>query len=254
MTSLQAAPERFTITCLRCDRPMLARVLWVGWEVQCPYCQSVLSVPEAPQDGRIIRARGPYLGPRKYFNFACPRCESLLEGHTGMCGQSASCPTCAARMAVPHLRHFGAPLAAELLEGDVGEAAPLHAYAASGASAPTIISRGNLTLIVCPRCNAHCAIDADRCHSCDAPFTMDGAQTMQKARSDTYGVTAVVCGVLGVLFAPTFIPGLLAVWFGLQSLLQVGQFRRARSGLIGLTLGLISLAGGVAFVWWKLKP
>lgn len=254
MSTASTPIERFKILCIRCDRPMFARPEWIGWEVECPYCHSVVRVPEASDDGLPTRSTGPNLSPRKYFNFPCPRCESLLEGHTGMCGHSAVCPTCAARMIVPHVKRGGAPMDAELLDDDTVETAPLHAYAASGYSAPKIVQRGDESVIECPRCGAHNAIDANHCRACEAPFTMDGAQTMPKARSDSLGTTAVVCGVFGLLMAPIFIPGLLAVWFGLQSMLQSGQLGRARAGLIGLCMGVISLGAGSAYVWWMMKP
>lgn len=95
------------MVCIRCDRPVLARPQWTGREVQCPYCHSVLRVPQPPADGRPVRADGPTLSAKHYFHFACPRCESLLEAHTGMCGQAGTCPTCAARFSVPYLNASG---------------------------------------------------------------------------------------------------------------------------------------------------
>ena len=73
------------------------------------------------------------MGPRLEFNFACPRCESLLESHTGLTGQPGRCPACGAKILVPEVnRRTGRTQRSQLLD-DGGEApAPIHAYAASG--------------------------------------------------------------------------------------------------------------------------
>lgn len=240
---------RFTLICLRCDRPMLARADWSGREVQCPYCASVLRLPEAPPDGRAVRGLPPNLAPRRLFNFGCPRCDCLLEAHTGMCGHRANCPTCGARMTVPLIKPSGMPLPAELLDGEVHDPTPVHTYAASGLTAPKIIRRGEQTLIECPRCDAHSPIEANTCVQCGAPFTIEAAPTIGKQRRDADGARALTFGILGVLFFFALAPGLLAVFFGVRSAFyQGGGVSRSNTGLAGLILGLLSLAGGVIFI------
>jgi hypothetical protein len=243
-----AGVGRFIMLCLRCDRPVVTRVAWVGREVQCPHCSSVLRVPPPANDGSTVRARGPDTAPKRFFNFACPRCECLLEGHTGMCGQLGTCPTCAARFTVPFLRPgSNLPDKARLVEGEMNDPTPMHAYAASGDQAPKIISDGERASIECPRCGNRNEIDADRCRSCSAPFTMEAAPTIGRINRDSRAVASVTLGVIGLLLAPTFVPGLLAVWFGLLAVTTPHGPGRSRAGIVGLVLGLLSLGGGVAF-------
>jgi hypothetical protein len=254
--SREQTGERFTILCLRCDRPLVARVSWVGWEVQCPHCCSPMRVPEAPGDGRPVRADGPDLSAKNRFNFPCPRCDCLLEAHTGMSGRLATCPTCAARLNVPFLRgKTGRPDRAVLIDGEAELPTPVHAYGASGHHAPQIIRRADGTCVIqCPRCNAHNPIDADTCDACGAPFTIEAAATVGKMHRDRRASSSLTLGVLAVLLFPTVIPGLAATWLGARSVMFAGSRRRSVVGFIGLGLGLLSLAGAVVFWYWKLKP
>ncbi len=246
--------ERFTILCRRCDRPVLARETWVDREVQCPHCHSLMRVPAMPADRRPVRADGPNLSARHCFNFACPRCECLLEAHTGMSGQRGTCPTCGARFNVPYLRSgSGRPEAATLIEGEAQDPVPLHAYAASGYQAPRIVRRDDGTAVIeCPRCNAHNPIDADTCMACGTPFTMEAAPTIGKLRRDVRATSSVTLGVVGLVLFPLVIPGLIAAWLGLRSVMFTGPGRRSSLGFVGLTLGLLSLLAGGAFWLWKL--
>jgi hypothetical protein len=249
--------KRFTILCRRCDRPVLAREAWVGREVQCPHCCSLMRVPAVPAEGRPVRAEAPSLSARQCFNFACPRCDCLLEAHTGMCGQPGMCPTCGARFNVPYLRGgSGRPEKATLIEGE-GEAeglVPVHAYAASGYQAPQIVRRADGTAVIeCPRCNAHNPIDADTCTACGTPFTIEAAPTIGKLRRDTRATSSITLGVVGLILFPAVVPGLIAVWLGLSSVMFAGPGRRSNLGFVGLTLGLLSLIGGAVFWFFRLK-
>ena len=256
MSSVDSQPaERFTILCRRCDRLVFVRPGWVGREVQCPHCYSLMRVPEVPADGRPVRAEGPSLSERYCFNFPCPRCDCLLEGHTGMSGQPGTCPTCAARFRVPHVRRrSGMPEKAPLIEGEVEAPVPVHAYAASGHQAPRIVQREDGgSVIECPRCNAHNPIDADTCAACGTPFTMEAAPTVGKLRRDTRATASITLGVVGLIVFPLLIPGLAAMWLGLRSVMFAGPGRRSWLGVGGAVLGFLSLTGGVAFWYWKLK-
>lgn len=246
-------PERFLVTCIRCDRPILARRAWIGKEVKCPYCRSILTTPEPAPRARSTRAASPNLAPKRRFNFACPRCECLLEAHTGMSNQRAACPTCAARIVVPYVEPgTGLPLRCELLD-EAGQApTPLHAYAASGHQAPRILSTGDLTVIECPRCKAHNDIEADVCAACDTPFTMESAPTVGRRRGASYGATALGLGILSIPLFITVAPGLLAVWFGVQNVLGSGGAYRTGYGIAGLVLGLISSAAAAVYIGWQL--
>jgi len=238
---------RFVMLCRRCERPLNVRREWVGRDVKCPHCDSVLRVPEPPSEGRVVTARAPYLAPKRCFNFPCPRCECLLEGHTGMCGQPGTCPTCGSRFVVPHLGPGRQPDRAVLLEGEVADPTPLHAYAAAGREAPQIVQSGGQTWIQCPRCNARSPIDADDCAACGAPFTMEGAATMGLWRQQRHGSTAVMLGVISVFTFMFFVPALAAVWFGAWSTFTPSAPGRSKAGITGLVLGLVSLIGGLAF-------
>ncbi len=255
MPETREQAESFTILCRRCDRPIIARAAWVGWEVQCPHCFSILRVPEVPADGRPVQADAPNLSARLCFNFACPRCDCLLESHTGMCGQLAICPTCAARFNVPYLRgKSGRPDKAVLIEGEAGYPTPVHAYGASGHRAPQIIRRDDGTSVIeCPRCNAHNPIDADTCGACGAPFTMEAAATVGKMYRDRRASSSVTLGVVALILFFTIIPGLLATWQGLRSVMNTESSRRPVLGFIGLGMGVLSLAGGIAYWYWQLK-
>jgi hypothetical protein len=251
----EQAVERFTILCRRCDRPVLARTSWVGWEVECPHCYSPMRVPEVPADGRPVQAEGPDLSAKNCFNFACPRCDCLLEAHTGMCGRLATCPTCAARLRVPFLHgRSGRPDKATLIDGEAEAPTPVHAYGASGHHAPQIVRCADGTSVIqCPRCDAYNPIDADTCEACRAPFTIEAAATVGKLYRDHWASSSVTLGVLAILLFPIMIPGLLAIWFGTRSVMFTGSGRRSILGFVGLGLGLLSLAGGIAFWYWKLK-
>lgn len=243
----------FVMLCRRCDRPVSARQEWVGREVHCPHCRCVIRVPAtAPPPGVTVHSEGPDLRTKAEFNFPCARCGCLLEAHTGMCGQAASCPTCAARFVVPFLE-IGSrmPERARLLEGEPIDPQPMHAYAASGDQAPQIFrgARDEL-LIECPRCRQYNPIDENRCLNCATPFTMDAAPTTAKSRRDARATIAVLCGVLG-LFAPmTLLPSALALLFGvLATFAPSGYASISRGGVLGIVFGLVGLTGGVLF-WY----
>ncbi|MFO0840759.1 MAG: hypothetical protein U1D55_19805 [Phycisphaerae bacterium] len=226
---------------------MSAEPAWAGRDVKCPHCGSVVNVPPPRDDGLPVRSGGPSLTVKRYFNFACARCGCLLEAHTGMSGSHGCCPTCAARFIVPHVDAGGMPMRTELLESDAPAApTPLHAYAASGAEAPTFerLASGEM-VIVCPRCGAHCALDAPACAACGAPFTMDAAPTTQKLGGEADALGAIICGVLALPLFQFFLPALAALAFGIRSLLRGGGRRTLAA--VAVTLGGISLLGGLAF-------
>ncbi len=239
--------DRFRVVCIRCDRPMSARPEWVGRDVRCPHCDCVVKVPPRRDDGLPVRSSAPSLGHKRYFNFACARCGCLLEGHTGMIGQAAHCPTCAARFVVPGVNSAGQPDRAALLdERDAQDPTPMHAYAASGDDAPTFerLKTGEM-VIVCPRCRAHCALDAQACSACQAPFTMDAAPTTQKIGGAADAIGAVLAGGLSLFLFPLVLPSVLAIWLGCRGLLRGGGSVASASGGIGL--GILTLCGAILF-------
>ena len=148
---------RFKLRCFWCHRVLLARQSWVGRDVECPHCQASMSVPEPVAGDEPTPGKRPSLVARRFFNFPCARCDSLLEGHTGMSGQPGRCPTCGARFVVPSFNpRTNKPTRAKLLEDDGAAPMPVHAYGSSGAQAPRIVRDDDGTsMIVCPKCEEY---------------------------------------------------------------------------------------------------
>lgn len=228
---------------------MLARRSWIGRDVQCPYCQSTLRMPEPGEDGRPAYSLAPSIRAKRSFNFSCARCGCLLEGHTGMSGQRGSCPTCAAHFIVPFVDpRTGAPDATRLLDEPPEAPTPMHAYAASGAQAPQIEQQSDGSLrIVCPRCRVSNAIEADACASCGAPFTMDAAPTVERVRLEGWALASLILGLTALPTCMLFVPGLLAIVFGSMAMFARGP-RARRNAAIGAALGVLSIVGGL-IVW-----
>ncbi len=246
MTAPSVLDDRFPVLCPHCGQAVRARRDWTGRDVQCAHCGGVLRVPEAPPDGRPVEGLRPLAARRERFNFACPRCDSLLESHTGMSGQSGRCPTCNVRLIIPFLdRSHGRVDAAPVLDTDAQDPTPLHAYAASGARAPRIqrLPDGACE-IECPRCAARAEITANACGRCGLPFTLEGMATGGPPAGATAGTGALVLGILALPASVLFVPGLCAVALGLLALFQWRRPGVHVRALIGLGLGLLSLPLG----------
>jgi hypothetical protein len=239
--------HRYTLICRSCDRTLTVRHEWIGRDVQCPHCSTVLRVPPPTADNQPVRAAKPTVTAQLEFNFGCPRCDTLLEAHTGLCGQRGACPTCGVRLVVPELsRATGMPGRAQLLDDSAHDRVPVHAYAASGAQAPRIVRRGDgSNAIECPRCNAYCGIEVDACPSCGTPFTIDAAPTARSWESSPSGTAALVVGILALPTCPLIFPSVIAMVFGVFSL-NIGKPKPGSGvGLVGLILGLIAFAAGL---------
>lgn len=249
---------RFTIVCLRCERPILARRGWVGHEVKCPHCMSLLRVPPPAADGSLVRANRPALGARSYFNFACPGCKSLLEVHDGMSGTDGVCPSCGSRILVPYIdRNNGLPDPGVLLDkpkvtpdaaADDPAAPAVHAYAAAGGEAPRIVrTEDGERAIECPRCREWSPIDADACVACGTPFTMDAAATVGKIQHSKRTAIGVTLAVVGVFSFPLLLPSVVGLVLGLLGLINP-EGRGHRAGpWTAAVLGLLGVGGGIAF-------
>lgn len=241
-----AGSDKIEFTCLRCHRPIRASRQWVNMEIRCPHCESTLRVPDPAGSGFLGQARPPSRSPQRYFNFVCKRCNSILEAHSGMCGQSGHCPTCDAFFIIPHVNpHTGMPLGPADPGGEPQNPTPVHAYAASGESAPQIVTNEDgASSIQCAKCDAHSRLDANSCSACGTPFTLEGAATA--GRWDTEGSATVAC-ILGIISIPLcmlIVPGLLATCLGGLSLRGTSPGNRPMTGIVGLALGLISVALG----------
>lgn len=243
----------FKVACRHCERHMLARPDWIGREVECPFCHNVQKIPQPAASGAMTpKAESPTLAPSRAFNFPCPRCDCLLEAHTGMSRQLGRCPTCGARFTVPHVHpRSGHPHPAALVELDEDHPTPLHAYGASGEQAPEILRGPNgRPYIVCPGCRTNNPIEADRCVSCSTPFTLEAAPTARRSRDAASSSAAITFGVIGLLLFFTLLPSLLAIVFGIRGL-SAGVSSAGLGSLIGAGLGVLGVIGGVIF-WLNL--
>lgn len=240
--------DQFTMICLRCDRPIVTTRQWIGREQRCPHCYSVVLIPEPPATGEIIRTKAPRLGPKMFFHFACPRCGSLLEAHTGMCGQRAHCPTCAAHFEIPGIKRSKRPAKARLL-GDKDESpSPMHAFAADGAAAPKLVrTEDDQVFIECPKCHAYNEIDVDACAACHTPFTLEGATSTGKIRTEGLAQASLLTGVFGLLTFPLGLLGLIAILTGSYAMLRGGEV--PGRAIAGVVLGVLATVGGAAF-WY----
>lgn len=247
--------SKFTFKCLRCDRPVTAARQWAGKEVRCPHCNSVQKVPLSDGSQASIRGATPNLTAKRCFNFVCKRCQSVLEAHTGMSGQQGHCPTCDAFFIIPGVDPRTGMPTGKADPGDDGQdPTPVHAYAASGEQAPTIVrDESGLPAIKCPKCNAHNELDADNCAACGMPFTIEGASVARE--SFFRGGSGMASMILGLLSIPTcmfFIPGLLAITLAYLHRRETPGRKWPASALVGLMLGLLSLPLGVGIWIWRL--
>ena len=248
MSPIAPQPDtHFRMVCHNCQRIILARQSWVGRDVACPHCQGAMHVPPPTDDSRPPIATAPSITANRYFNFACGRCDALLESHSGMSGRRGDCPTCGAAFRVPFLNpRTQSPGPTDMLEPDDQLPTPMHAYATSGQLAPEIIRNdGGEALIICPRCGDANEIDADHCAGCGAPFTLDGAATGRGSRARRFAIAALVVGILALPMFFLVAPALAAIVLGFLGL------RRGYSGgppitaIVGLLLGVVSLTGAV---------
>lgn len=247
--SIDAEVSRFRIRCRRCEREMLARHAWVGQDVRCPHCSSVIRTPTPQPGDSATLADPPALTPARFFNFPCPRCDILLEGHTGMSGGAARCPTCGVRIEVPFVDPgSGLPQPATATEPPPEELAALHAYAADGRLAPQIVR--DLTLgprILCGGCGVENEIEAQSCAACGAPFSIDAVPTGFGSVRGPAGRGALVLGLVGL--AGVYLPQLIPI--SAAALLIGARLAFDRRGamswtaLVGGGLGLVGVSAGV---------
>lgn len=207
-------------------------------------------MPDAAGGDKAGQARPPSHGPRRFFNFVCKRCNSILEAHNGMCGQSGHCPTCDAFFIIPHVNpHTGMPLGPADPGGEPQNPTPVHAYAASGESAPQIVTdEDGASCIQCAKCDALCPLDANSCPGCGTPFTLEGAAIAGRWETEGSATVACILGIISVPLCWLILPGLLAICLGGLSLRGTSPGNRPKTGIAGLALGLISVTIG-AILW-----
>ncbi len=246
--------ERFAVVCPGCDDELLVRSEWEGREVECPHCAHPMRVPLRPDDGAPVRGEPPELGPKHRFNFGCPRCDSLLESHSGMSGDTGHCPTCGTQFEIPAFdSNTGRPGTARTLDGGAQDPVPLHAYAASGHQAPVLRrdAAGNVA-IECPRCHANSDVGANTCPRCGVPFTVDGIPTARPRAGVALGVTSTVIGAIALLISlgpghliESAIPGFAAAGLSIGSWLQRATPLPPNSAVAGMLLGVTAITIGI---------
>ncbi len=245
---------RFTFLCRSCHQPVTASGEWVGREVRCAHCSAVQTVPEQTAAGaEPPTGDAPKLTAKRYFNFVCKRCSSVLEAHTGICGKRGHCPTCDAFFVIPHVDPRTGLPTGEADPGDDGQdPTPVHAYAASGDQAPQIVRGDNgEPAIKCPRCNAHNSLDANSCEACGRPFTLEGA-SVARGRYDAQGLASLGLGLLALPLCMFFVPGVLAITVGWLRARETPGSPWPPLIRAGVALGGLSLAMGVVFWLFKL--
>ncbi len=248
-------PEDFQLICLGCERTMRAELAWCGDPILCPHCRTPLRVPrEIDPHTEAVRAERAAFTAREIFYFPCPRCENLLQAHTGMVRQRGTCPVCTARFLIPALRRGGQPTRGELLADESPEiSAPLHAFAGSGSAAPQIVTRPDgQAVIQCPRCEAQSPIDAEVCEQCAVPFTLESAPSTAASRVSRRATASLITGVISVVLFPAFVPALIALWYGFQSAFEPTSNRAPLTAVAGICLGAFSLLLGGVWVYWMM--
>jgi hypothetical protein len=186
----------------------------------------------------------PALRGRRY-GFPCPYCSSRLEATESMASQAGTCPTCGNSILIPYLDSRGRlidPTTHQIIKPDPH---PVHAYAAAGHRAPTIIDKDGQPMIECPRCKTPSPIAANNCRQCHLPFTMEGTAADAASFGDGWAVASLVLGLIGVLLICFPIPAILAICFGIVAIRRSnqntgGQGRRTMAW-IGIALGCIGV-------------
>src|SRR5215204_1117471 len=248
--------------CNVCRTSLSADESQAGQLVRCPTCLSTLRVPageratagvgagvggggvgggggggglgsslsSASNPGtRALGSSGRAAGRR--FGFNCGYCSSRLEATESMSAQEGQCPTCGNAIIIPILDRYGRlidPMTGKIIKPDPH---PVHAYAAAGERAPTIVrSDDGRQSIVCPRCQAMSPITANNCKSCGMPFTMEGTTLEAAGTSNGFCVASLVLGIIGLPAACAVIPPVLAVIFGIIGYNQVSKGGEGGSG------------------------
>ncbi|HEX8522174.1 MAG TPA: DUF4190 domain-containing protein [Tepidisphaeraceae bacterium] len=254
--------------CNVCQTSLSADETQAGLLVRCPTCSATLRVPAAKRElagagaaaggaatasrSASARASGgtmapPHLrtggnaastGTGRRFGFNCPYCSSRLEATEAQSAQEGQCPTCGNAITIPIYDRYGRlidPKSGQIIKPDPH---PVHAYAAAGERAPTIVrTSDDKQAIQCPRCRAVSPITANNCKSCGMPFTMEGTTLEASGTSNGFCVASLVLGIIGLPASCIFIPPLLAIIFGVIGIAQVN-----RSGVEGGGKGM-AIAG-----------
>ena len=268
--------------CHVCRTQLSAEDAQAGQLVRCPTCLTTLRVPAAaPQSAPAMAGVGagssaggggatgawapppprsqygatagiprPSVGKRYGFN--CGYCSSRLEATESMAAQEGQCPTCGNNITIPILDRYGRlidPKTRQIIKQDPH---PVHAYAAAGERAPTILrAKDGKQTIKCPRCGGLSPITANNCKGCGMPFTMEGTTLEAAGTSNGFCVASLVLGIIGLPAACVVLPSVLAIIFGIIGLNQVSKGGEAGGGrgmaIAGIICGCI---GGLIGLMW----
>jgi len=190
------------------------------------------------------------------FQFPCKRCGSILEGHTGLSGQPARCPTCHAEIRIPTFDlHTGTVGESEVLSQEPHETGASQGPGASGRRRLEIVRNPEgIEIVRCPRCAGESPRLANRCDRCGLPFTSEGIiPPPPPGGRSGYAVASLVMGLLGLPCFALVLPQVLAIAFGIAAHWRFARSDSARTGrglaTAGLMCGLVSLVfTAVAFV------
>jgi hypothetical protein len=192
--------------------------------------------------GTVPGAPRPNVGKRYGFN--CGYCSSRLEATESMAAQEGQCPTCGNNITIPILDRYGRlidPKTRQIIKQDPH---PVHAYAAAGERAPTILrAKDGKQTIKCPRCGGLSPITANNCKGCGMPFTMEGTTLEAAGTSNGFCVASLVLGIIGLPAACVILPSVLAIIFGVIGLNQVSKGAEGGGGrgmaIAGIVCGAI---------------
>jgi len=204
------------------------------------------SPPHPPLPGQMgvpRNALAQRLAGRRY-GFNCGFCSSRLEATESMAAQEGQCPTCGNTITIPILDRYGRlidPKTNQIIKQDPH---PVHAYAAAGDRAPSIIrQQDGKQAIRCPRCNGISAISSNNCKACGMPFTMEGTTLEAAGSSNGFAVASLVLGIIGIPAACAVIPPVLALIFGIIGYSQISKTSSEGGGrgmaIAGIILGVI---------------
>ena len=268
--------------CHVCRTQLSAEDAQSGQLVRCPTCLTTLRVP-APAAAQPAPAMagagvggsasagstGPWTPPPprsaygaaaglprpsvgKRYGFNCGYCSSRLEATESMAAQEGQCPTCGNNITIPILDRYGRlidPKTRQIIKQDPH---PVHAYAAAGERAPTILrTRDGKQTIKCPRCGGLSPITANNCKGCGMPFTMEGTTLEAAGTSNGFCVASLVLGIIGLPASCVILPSVLAIIFGVIGLNQVAKGGEAGGGKGMAVAGIVcgAIGGLIGMIW-----
>ena len=208
--------------------------------------------PPSPRSPYGAAAGVPRPAAGKRYGFNCGYCSSRLEATESMAAQEGQCPTCGNNITIPILDRYGRlidPKTRQIIKQDPH---PVHAYAAAGERAPTILrTKEGKHTIKCPRCGGLSPITANNCKGCGMPFTMEGTTLEAAGTSNGFCVASLVLGIIGLPAACVVLPSILAIIFGVIGLNQIAKGGEGGGGrgmaIAGIICGAIGgLIGAMA--------